>query len=322
MTNFSVIDVGQKAVQKELIDILKQNLIFYKTAKISPLSKGANSKTAVFRKWAKQTLATSALTEGTPPGGQDMSMSNVTATVAQYGDFTKISDLAEFLYDRSMIKDASEVLAIQAQETIDTLIVNTIGAGTNVVYGDGTVTTRATVATTMLLTTTLLRRAIRFLERNNVKKFSNVPVIGGGYAVAGHPDVFADIRGDTNFVNAVNYSSPTPNNPNRGDLFTGELGYWMGGRLIATTIAPVYAAAGASSQAVYGTLVYGMGAYGVSELAGGLETFIHTGGNQDTSNPLEQFSTVGWKWTGVAAILDNTRLVRLETSATYSATTA
>ena len=249
-------------------------------------------------------------------------MNNVTAVVAQYGDFTQITDLAEFLYDRSMIKDASEVLAIQAQETIDTLIVNVIGAGTNVVYGDGSVSSRVTVTTAMKLTSTLLTRAVRFLERNNVKKFSNVPTIGGGYAVASHPDVFADIRADTNFINAVNYSAPTPNNPNRGDLFTGELGYWMGARLIATTIAPVWSGAGASGQAIYGTLCYGLGAYGVTELAGGLSTYIHSGGNQDTSNPLEQFSTVGWKWAGAAAILDNLRLVRLETSATYSAATA
>ncbi len=325
MTNFAVIDVGQKVVAKELIDILKQNLVFYKLGKMQKVNKGANSKTAIFRGFAKQVLATSALTEGTVPAGHDLTMSNVSVTLAQYGDFTKISDLAEFLYDRSMVKDASEVLGIQAQETIDNLIMSTIAAGTNVVYGDGSVSARASVTTAMVLTTTLVRRAVRFLERGNVKKFTSpVGMINKAYALVAHPDTLNDLRADTAFVNAVNYSSPDPSNPNRGDLFTGEVGYWMGARIVSSTAAPLWAAAGAGSPAatVYGVLVFGEDAYAVSELEGGLETYIHTGGVQDTSNPLEQYSTVGWKWTGASAILDNSRLVRLEVGATLSGSSA
>jgi N4-gp56 family major capsid protein len=321
MTNFAVIDVGQKVVAKELIDTLKQNLVFYKLGKMQKVNKGTNSKTAIFRGFAKQSLATTALTEGTVPTGHDLSMSYVRVTLAQYGDFTKISDLAEFLYDRSMVKDASEVLGIQAQETIDNLIMGTVAAGTNVVYGDGSVAARASVLSTMTLTTTLVRRAVRFLERGNVKKFTSpVGLINKAYALVAHPDTLNDLRADTDFVNAVNYSSPDPSNPNRGDLFTGEVGYWMGARIVSSTAAPLWAAAGGGSPAatVYGVLVFGEGAYAVSELEGGLETYIHTGGVQDTSNPLEQYSTVGWKWVGASAILDNNRLVRLEVGATLS----
>lgn len=319
---FSAIDVGQKVVMKELIDILKQKLIWYKTAKIHPVSKGSNSKTVIFRGFNRLSLALTPLSEGVTPSGQNLTMNSVTAVLSQYGDFTTITDITEFLYDRSMIKDASDVLGIQSSETIDTTIMNVVAAGTNVIYGDGTVTTRATVNQTMLLTTSLITRAIRFLERNNVEKFGPMPIIGNAYALTAHPDQIADLRTDTNWVSAVNYSSPTPSNDNRGDLFTGELGYWMGARVISTTMSPTYAAAGTSSADLYGALVYGKGAYAVSEFQGGLKTYIHTGGVQDTSDPLEQRSTVGWKWEGVAAILDNNRLVRLETGATYHTSTA
>ena len=317
-TQFSAIDVGQKVVAKELIDILKQNLVFYKTAKVQKVTAGANSKTMIFRGFNKLSLATTALSEGITPVGQNLTMNQVSVTLAQYGDLTRVTDIAEFLYDRSLIKDAADVLGIQATETIDTLIVNVVGAGTNAVYGDGSVSTRGTVTATMKISTTLLTRAVRFLEANNVKKFAAMPIIGQAYAVITHPNVVADIRVDSNFVQAVNYSSPRPDNSNRGDLFTGELGYWMGARIISTTLAPSYGAVGASSAYVYGTLVYGDGAYAVSEFDGGLSTYIHSGGVQDTSNPLEQFSTVGWKWMGAAVILDNNRLVRLETSASYN----
>lgn len=318
---FSAIDVGQKVVMKELIDILKQKLVWYKTAKVHPVSKGSNSKTVIFRGFNRLALALTPLNEGLTPSGQNLTMNSVTATLSQYGDFTTITDVTEFLYDRSMIKDASDVLGIQSSEVIDTIIMNVVAAGTNVMYGDGTVTTRATILTTHVMTTTLLTRAVRFLERNNVEKFGPMPMIGNAYPAIMHPDVVADLRLDSNFIAAVNYSSPTPSNEYRGDLFTGELGYWMGTRIISTTMSPVFAAAGLSSQAIYGTLIFGKGAYAVSEFSGGLKTYIHTGGVQDTSDPLEQRSTVGWKWEGVAAILDNNRIVRLETSATYSLAT-
>ena len=321
-TVFSAIDVGQKVVAKELIDILKQNLIFYKTAKVQKIAAGSNSKTMVFRGFNKLTLATSALSEGAVPVGQNLTMNNVSVVLSQYGDFTRVTDIAEFLYDRSLIKDASDVLGIQATETMDTVVVNVVGAGTNVVYGDGTVSARTSVTSAMKFTSTLIARGIRWLETNNVKKFPPMPIIGNTFACVCHPNVVYDIRQDTNFVQAVNYSSPNPSNTNRGDLFTGELGSWMGARIISTTVAPSYGGAGSAGAYVYGSLVYGDGAYAVSEFQGGLSTFIHTGGVQDTSNPLEQFSTVGWKWMGAAIILDNNRIVRFETSATLNANVA
>ena len=213
------IDVGQKIVRKELIDILKQNLIYYNTAKKYPVQRGANSLTVIWRQYAKLALATTALTQGVVPGGKQLVMSDVVATLAQYGDFTELSDLHQFLNDRSSIKDASMVLGIQSQETIDTLCVNVLATGTNVLYGDGSVASRVTVTAAMVLTTTQLRRMVRFLERGNVKKFGAMPVIGNAYACAVHPDNVADIRGDTNFVNAVNYSSPTPSQPDRGTFY-------------------------------------------------------------------------------------------------------
>ncbi len=319
-TIFSAIDVGQKIVTKELIDILKMKLLWYKTAKVSPVTKGSNSKTVIFRGFNRLALALTPLNEGVSPSGSNMTMNSVTAVLSQYGDFTYITDVAEFLYDRSLIKDASDVLGIQSSETIDTTIMNVVAAGTNVIYGDGTVTTRATVS--QKLTTTLVTRDVRFLERNNVEKFEPMPIIGSAYALVTHPDCIYDLRLDTNFISAVNYSSPTPSNDKRGDLFTGELGYWMGARIISTTMSPVYVGAGSAGVNVYGALCYGKGAYAVSEFSGGLKTYIHTGGVQDTSDPLEQRSTVGWKWEGASAILDNNRIVRNEITATLTGTTA
>ena len=188
-TIFNAIDVGQKIVMKELIEILKQKLLWYKTAKVHSVVKGANSKTVVFRGFNRLALALTPLSEGVTPAGSSLTMNSVTAVLSEYGDFTIITDVAEFLYDRSLIKDASDVLGIQATETIDTTIMNVVAAGTNVIYGDGTVTTRATVVSTMVLTSTLITRDIRWLERNNVEKFGAMPIIGNAYALVDRKSV-------------------------------------------------------------------------------------------------------------------------------------
>ena len=316
MNLFSSIDVGQKIVTKELIDILKQKLLWYKTSKVHPVAKGSNSKTVVFRGFNRLSLALNPLNEGVTPAGQNLTMNSVTANLSQYGSFTTVTDITQFLSDTPAIKNASEVLGVQSSETIDTTIMNVVASGTNVLYGDGSVSTRATVTTAMKLTSAMVTRYVRWFERNNVEKFDSIPMFGQAYAVIAHPDCITDLRNDTAFVSAINYSSPTPSNEYRGDLFTGEVGYWQGARIISTTMSPTYAAAGASGQTVYGVIAFGKGAYAVSEFSGGLKTYIHP-----PTDPLEQRSTVGWKWEGVAAILDNNRIIRNEVSATYSLNT-
>ena len=85
MELFSAIDVGQKIVMKELIDILKQKLLWYKTAKVHPVTKGSNSKTVVFRGFNRLSLALTPLNEGVTPAGQNLNMNSVTAVLSQYG---------------------------------------------------------------------------------------------------------------------------------------------------------------------------------------------------------------------------------------------
>ena len=99
-TIFNAIDVGQKIVAKELIDILKQKLLWYKTSKVTPVTKGSNSKTVIFRGFNRLALALTPLNEGVTPSGSNLTMNSVTAVLSQYGDFTVITDVAEFLYDR------------------------------------------------------------------------------------------------------------------------------------------------------------------------------------------------------------------------------
>nr|DAV82297.1 MAG TPA: major capsid protein [Caudoviricetes sp.] len=76
---------------------------------------------------------------------------------------------------------------------------------------------------------------------------------------------------------------------------------------------------GAKGGAVFGNLIFGKNAYGVTEIeGGGAETIIKPKGSAGTADPLNQRSTVGWKAIKTAEILVDFYMMRVETGSAYS----
>lgn len=77
---------------------------------------------------------------------------------------------------------------------------------------------------------------------------------------------------------------------------------------------------GADGLAVFGTLILGDGAYGVTEVTGGgLEIIVKQRGSSGAADPLDQRSSVGWKAIKMAEMLIENYLVRIESvSARFS----
>lgn len=70
---------------------------------------------------------------------------------------------------------------------------------------------------------------------------------------------------------------------------------------------------GKNGLAVFGTLMFGADAYGVTDITGGgLETMVKQKGSAGTADPLDQRSSVGWKATKTAEILVPNYMVRIE----------
>lgn len=77
---------------------------------------------------------------------------------------------------------------------------------------------------------------------------------------------------------------------------------------------------GAGGGAVFGNLIFGKNAYGVTEIeGGGAETIIKPKGSAGTADPLNQRSTVGWKALKTAEILVDFYMMRVECGSAYSA---
>src|SRR5436305_3803114 len=134
---------------------------------------GPNTGTAIqWRKWGSLALATTALTEGTPPADSSLTVTAVTATLAQYGAVVKVSDLLiRAGIDQAMIS-TTDVLAEQAGRSIHTLMVTELGANSSVQYANGRAS-RVTVAAGDNFTVAEIKKAVRTLENNNVPKFGD-----------------------------------------------------------------------------------------------------------------------------------------------------
>lgn len=293
-----------------LIDEASANLVHAQFGQKRPIPKNGG-KTIEFRKFAPLAKAITPLTEGVTPDGKSLSVSTITATVSQYGDYITQSDVLELTALDNTILEATKLLGRQAGVTLDTVVRNVMQSGTNVTYcpkigADGAetaVTSRSALDNTCQLTVKVLQQVVAKLRGQNA------PTINGKYVAIIHPYAAYDLMRDPEWIDAHKYT-------NVGNLYEGEIGEIAGIRFVQTTEAKIY------SGGVFGTLVFGDGAYGVTEITGGgLQTIVKQKGSAGTADPLDQRSSVGWKAIETAELLIPQYLVRVESkSAVFSAT--
>ena len=293
-----------------LIDEATSNLVHDQFGQKRPIPANGG-KTIEFRKFAPLAKATTPLTEGVTPDGKSLSVSTITATVNQYGDYITQSDVLELTSLDNTILEATKLLGRQAGVTLDTIVRDVLNSGTNVTYcpkvangAETAVTSRDALDTSSQLTVKVVQQVVAKLRGQNA------PTIGGKYVAIIHPYVAYDLMRDPEWIDAHKYANPT-------NLYEGEIGEIAGVRFVQTTEAKVY------DGGVFSTLFLGDGAYGVTEITGGgLETIVKQMGSAGTADPLDQRSSVGWKAIKTAEILIPNYLVRVESkSAAFSATT-
>lgn len=268
-----------------------------------PLSK-SNGKTIEFRRFSNLAAATTALTEGTTPAGSNLSVTAITATISQYGDFVTGSDMLDLTAIDPILTETTDIQGDQSGDTMDIIVREILNAGTNVQYANNRVS-RVTVAATDVLTVLEVRKAVRTLKRANAR-----PMGDGNYVAVVHPDTCFDLMGDSAWVNAAQYAGS-------GQIFAGEIGRIHGVRFVETTNAKKFAGAGAAGVDVFSTLFFGMNAYGIVPLEGqNLSTYFKPVGSSGSADPLNQRWSMGWKVAFTAQILNQTYMLRLEHGAT------
>src|SRR5687767_1945888 len=187
-------------------------------------SRGGNN--IQMRQFNRIPANTTALVEGTPPSATNPTVSAVTISVAQYGQFMLGSDVVETQAIDPQLTEWTEVFSATMKDTRDLVVRGFITAGTNVAYGGGGAV-RSSVASGSTFGWAEIRNARRIL------KGANAPYLADNkYGVIIHPDVVRNTFADTTVVNAFqNAGSRTGENP----LFKGELGDLQGLRFYEST---------------------------------------------------------------------------------------
>lgn len=216
-----------------LIDNAVPNLVHDQFAQKHPIPKG-RGKTIEFRKYSPLNKALKPLTEGVTPPGNSLTVSVITATVAQYGDYIELSDVLMLTAIDDNLVHATKLLGNQSGETLDTITREVINGGDNVQFAENQVLARhllkggsSTPSENHYLSVAAIRRAVRTLKNNKAKK------INGSYVAIIHPDIAFDLTGDDDWISASQYAGS-------GQIFEGEIGKIHGVRFVETTEAKIF----------------------------------------------------------------------------------
>lgn len=215
----------------ELIENAEPYLVHDRWAQRKPIPAGGG-KTIQFRKYDPFPKALTPLTEGVTPDGRKLNVSTVEATVAQYGDYVMISDLLDLTAVDNNLLEAQVLLGSQAGRTLDTVTREVMNGGTNVQYGDGSVSGRhlltgGEASGNNYFTVRTVRKAARFL------KTMNAPLYEGSYWGIIHPDTDFDIQDDEDWKKPHQYKDTA-------SIYDDEIGKIANVRFVESTEAKIF----------------------------------------------------------------------------------
>lgn len=309
--------------EKELLKRGLPYLVLEKFGQAKALPEHA-TKVIKFRRYNALPNTPTTLTEGVTPTGQTLAVTDVTATLAQYGDKVTITDVILDTHEDPTLNESVALLGEQAAQMIEKMRFGVLKAGTNVLYANGA--TRDAVNTAISIT--LQRRAVRALKRQNARFITSIvrstPSYGTenvapGFVALIHPDLESDVRSLTGFVPAEKYGTMTP--------WENELGKCEDVRYVSSTIFEPFADAGGAKGTmlsttgtnadVYPVLFLGRDAYGIVALKGMFAlTPMVVNPKPSDSDPLAQRGHVAWKAMQTCVILNDSWMIRAEVAAT------
>lgn len=260
-----------------------------------------SGKTVYFNRFSTLAAATTALTEAKSPSSVDMSSTIVSATIAEYGTYTVVGSLFEMTSIDEGLREHVEVMGYNAGFTLDTLIAKELSANATEQLA-GAKSNITAVAATDTLSSTEIKKAVRTLKKNKARTFEN-----GMFRGIVPVSAVYDLRGDSTWLSAQIYTDASR-------VKNGTIGSLHGVEFVETN----NESSQTSTVTVYHTFIFGRNAYGTLNIAGQPDKriYIKNSGPQDTSNPLDMYSTIGWKASFVAKVLNAKWIINIKTGVT------
>lgn len=294
---------------RSLLDRAVPSLLHNRFAQIRDIPANSGTNLVRFRRYGSLTATTTALSEGVTPSGSQLSVTDVTATVLQYGDYVTLTDkVLRDTYD-PILTETADILGEQAGDSLDQLCRNVLVAGASEQYAS-TASSVATVAAGMKLDRAEVKEAVRTLKGNNAKPVTsmvdsstgyNTTPINRAYIGIVHPSTTYDLDDATGWIPVEKYA-------NKSDVMPDEIGSLGGVRFLESSNA--YTIGGTLVTTVYGSLIFGQNAYAQTRISGNaLRNIVKPLGSAGSADPLDQRTTSGWKASYVAKVLNANYIV-------------
>ncbi len=264
-------------------------------------------KTVVFTRHTPLATATTALTEGVNPAEVNLTATNVSATLAEYGNTVKISRFLELTSIDPNNKEKIEVVGQNMGETLDEITRNELFTGATAQYAGGKASL-SLVAVSDVLSVVEIRKGVRTLKKNKARRYQQN---GKSWILKAGPDTTYDLTTDSTFLSADIYDN------NAEKLYNGELGTILGARVIESPNQYESVNGGVSSADLVHNFLHGADAFGCIDLVGDkpqLHIIPHT--KIDSGNPAGRFSMVAWSSSYVTKTLNSSWLLDIVTGAT------
>jgi N4-gp56 family major capsid protein len=308
MTSTASLDYDTAAYDLMAYYAYRPELYFDSFADVEPTHQSHKGASVTFTIQNDLAIASTPLTETTDVTAVAMTDSQVTLTLAEYGNAVQTTAKLRGTSFIDLDPVVANVVGFNAGISIDDVCRSVLQAGTQVAYSGG-VAGRTNIAAANVLTGNDVRKAKAKLRGQNV------PTFGGSYVSVIHPDVaydFTGASGGANFRDPHTYSDPSA-------IWNGELGMFEGFRFIEAPRAPLFADASNGAGAtglvdVYRTLFLGRQAlakaYSTSD-GNGSGPRVVPGPVTDT---LRRFVPMGWYWLGAYGLFRQTALYSVESA--------
>lgn len=238
-------------IEKKVLPLTRRQLVAYQFATPATLPKGFGT-TYTATRYNRLTLPFAPLSEGVPPVGESMTISQVAGQTQQWGDKVTITDVAEMTIFHPIFKQAMRLTALQMAESNERRIYLTLMGGTQVNYVNQR-GARANLQAGDVLDPHTINRTSAALETIGAPRFngdeetdakidarsggrnaSQNPRIHGHYVAICHPSVVGDFSENPTVQTAWSYSDI-----NR--LYNYEAGEWRGITFCKSNMVPSFA---------------------------------------------------------------------------------
>ena len=317
LTRLNPLHCYAKLITKKVLQAKNSGTMeFPRIERIAPLTGGTSASVKSY-------------VEGVTPGDTVPTLTKVQVSTALYANLMRPTEQVDLLNERAILSELVKLNAENLEDLSDIIIGSNLVSGTQVYrLTDNIGGTSGAARTDVdgIMNPVVLDKATNLFERNNCKPITKAVAastnygtapIAAGWILITHPDVVRDMRNMPGWLRAEEYG---------GSKLDGEEGQYNKIRVVSTTNAIRFPDSGgtiagtrstsSSINDVYISLLISEDCAFAVDLAAALETVLLNANDKDKADPLGLSAAVGYKLRMGAGVMQDERILRIESAAT------